>query len=63
MYLAKETMVTATATLSSRGQIVIPAKIRKLLNLKAGDRIKFSANADGKTITIEKVGSIKDKLA
>jgi antitoxin PrlF len=31
----------ASATLTSKGQITVPAEIRKLLNLKAGDRIEF----------------------
>jgi antitoxin PrlF len=31
----------ASATITSKGQVTIPAEIRAALNLKAGDRIEF----------------------
>ena len=34
----------ATATLTSKGQITIPAKLRSELGLEAGDRIEFVRN-------------------
>ena len=33
-----------TATLTSKGQLTLPAKIRQELGLKAGDRINFVLN-------------------
>lgn len=36
----------ATATLTTKGQITIPAAIRHRLGLGAGDRIEFVENAD-----------------
>ena len=35
-------------TLTSKGQITIPNEVRKRLRLKAGDRIEFKVEADGK---------------
>ena len=37
----------ALLTLSSKGQVVIPARLRKLLGLQAGDRLALSLEADG----------------
>ena len=39
--------VDALLTLSSKGQLVIPARLRQLLGLKAGDRLALSLEADG----------------
>lgn len=38
------------ATVTSKGQITIPKKIRKLLNLESGDRIDFRIDDDGRII-------------
>jgi AbrB family looped-hinge helix DNA binding protein len=48
----------AFATLSSKNQIVIPAAIRQLLELQAGDRIEFDI-ASG-NITLKKAKLAKD---
>jgi len=37
----------AQATLSSKGQITIPKKIREKMNLHAGDEIYFTEEKDG----------------
>ncbi len=37
----------ALLTLSSKGQLVIPASLRQLLGLQPGDRLALSLEADG----------------
>lgn len=37
----------ALLTLSSKGQLVIPARLRQLLGLQAGDRLALSLEPDG----------------
>ena len=37
----------ALLTLSSKGQLVIPARLRQLLGLQVGDRLALSLEADG----------------
>jgi AbrB family looped-hinge helix DNA binding protein len=36
------------ATISSKGQITIPAEVRKMLSLGSGDRVEFVAIEPGK---------------
>lgn len=36
-----------TATMTSKGQVTIPANVRKHLNLKAGDKIDFEIEPNG----------------
>ena len=43
--------MASSAVLSSKGQIVIPAKLRKELNLKPGARVNFKRQ--GKTLVLE----------
>jgi len=38
------------AKLSSNGQITIPIEIRRLLDLKSGDKILFFQNKDGEIV-------------
>ncbi len=40
-------MIMITATITSKGQITIPKDIRGLLDLHAGDKIRFIEDADG----------------
>ena len=40
-------VVDALLTLSSKGQLVIPARLRQLLGLEVGDRLALSLEADG----------------
>jgi AbrB family looped-hinge helix DNA binding protein len=49
-----------TATLTSKGQITIPAVVRASLGLRAGDRIEFIANANGEYSILPATGSIND---
>jgi len=37
----------ATATLTSKGQLTLPAEVRAKLRLKAGDRVSFVETEDG----------------
>ncbi len=39
--------MTATATLTSKGQITVPKPVRKSLGVSAGDLILFEREADG----------------
>ena len=40
------------STITSKGQTTIPGEIRRLLKLKAGDRIEFVVEADGKVVLV-----------
>ncbi len=39
-----------TATITSKGQVTIPKEIRNLLHLKAGDRVDFRVDDEGRVI-------------
>jgi len=43
----------ALLTLSSKGQLVIPARLRQLLGLQPGDRLALSLEADGMRLVPE----------
>jgi antitoxin PrlF len=46
------------ATVTSKGQITIPAEIRKALGLDAGERVVFTQLSDGTTVMRAKKRSI-----
>jgi AbrB family looped-hinge helix DNA binding protein len=46
----------ALLTLSSKGQLVIPARLRQLLGLRAGDRLALSLEPDGLRLTPQSRG-------
>jgi AbrB family looped-hinge helix DNA binding protein len=46
------------ATVTSKGQVTIPAEIRKALGLTAGERVVFTQLEDGTTIMRAKTRSI-----
>ena len=54
----------ATATLTSKGQVTIPADVRQRLGLEAGDRIEFVEMDGGYAIkpAIDDVRSLKGLL-
>lgn len=55
----------AVITLSSKGQLVIPAQWRKLLGLQPGDRLVMRLEADGLTLTPQasgKAGCARDLI-
>lgn len=49
----------AEATISSKGQITIPATVRRTLGLKAGTRIRFVEDEEGRFSFAPVTGSIR----
>jgi len=49
-----------TATVTSKGQITIPAQVRRALGLKPGARIDFYETSDGEYVLRSKTGSIME---
>jgi len=39
-----------SSTISSKGQVTVPIEVRRRLGLKAGDRVDFVFEEDGRTI-------------
>jgi antitoxin PrlF len=53
----------ADATITTKGQITVPAEIRKKLGVKAGDRLHFRLSDSGKlTVTPIRRRSIFERL-
>jgi AbrB family looped-hinge helix DNA binding protein len=50
----------ATATLTTKGQITIPARVREELGLAAGDRVEFVAIGPGQFAIIPATRSVKE---
>ncbi len=48
------------ATITSKGQVTIPADIRKALGLSAGERVVFTRLDDGTTVMRAKTRSLND---
>ena len=46
------------ATLTSKGQVTIPAEIRRRMGLAAQDRVSFTAMPDGTVVLRAKTGSV-----
>ena len=40
------------STITSKGQTTIPGEIRRYLRLKAGDRVEFVVEADGRVVLV-----------
>lgn len=47
-------------TINSRGQVTLPKPIRDRLGLKAGDRIAFTIEDDGRLVVTPLTGSVMD---
>ena len=47
------------ATMSSKGQITFPKKIRDLLKLQAGDKFEFTLLDNGKLLVVPMTASVK----
>ena len=56
----KPTIVNYEATLSARGSVQIPVKVRKLLNLQPNDKVVFRVTNQEITIKIEPKVSLDD---
>jgi AbrB family looped-hinge helix DNA binding protein len=50
----------ATATVTSKGQITIPAKVRSALGLDAGDRVEFVETEKGQFAMIAATRSVQE---
>ena len=51
-------MTMATATLTSKGQITVPAAVREALGVDAGDRVEFVEISPGRYEFIAATGSV-----
>ncbi|MBI1731698.1 MAG: type II toxin-antitoxin system PrlF family antitoxin [Gammaproteobacteria bacterium] len=49
-----------TATLTSKGQVTVPKKIREILKLRPGDRLDFLVETDGTVRIAPVTASVKD---
>ena len=48
------------ATVTSKGQITIPAEVRDALNIRTGTRVQFLPKSDGTWDFIPLTGSVRD---
>ena len=49
-----------TATLSSKGQITIPADVRRVLNVQTGDRVEFVQIEPGRFELVAATRSVRE---
>ncbi len=49
-----------TATLTSKGQITIPAEVRRLLNVQTGDRVEFVQIEPGRFELVAATRSVRE---
>jgi antitoxin PrlF len=50
----------STATLTTKGQITIPADVRRVLNVQAGDRVEFVQVAPGRFELVAATRSVRE---
>jgi AbrB family looped-hinge helix DNA binding protein len=50
----------AAATLTSKGQITIPARVRDALGLEAGDRVEFVEQGQGQFAIVAATRSVQE---
>ena len=50
----------STATLTSKGQITIPAEVRRLLNVQTGDRVEFVQVEPGRFEIVAATRSVRE---
>jgi len=51
-----------SSTLSSKGQVTLPVKIRKLLDLREKDSVEFALTYDNEVVIRSKGYSLKDSF-
>ena len=51
-----------TITVGERGQIVIPAEVRKMTDIKAGDKLFLMRNPSQKAFVVSKIDNAKEML-
>ncbi len=57
-----------TSKITTKGQVTIPQKLRKLLGVRPGDKITFEASDDGKVLIrkidcrVSLAGYLKDRI-
>lgn len=49
-----------TSTITSKGQTTIPREIRRHLKLKAGDRLDFIVEADGRVVLVPATVDVRE---
>lgn len=50
----------ASATITSKGQITIPAQVRNALGLDAGDRVEFVETGERQFAIVPATGSVRE---
>jgi antitoxin PrlF len=50
----------AVATVTSKGQITIPARVRNALGLEAGDRVEFVEQGEGQFALVAATRSVRE---
>lgn len=48
------------STITSKGQTTIPVEIRRRLKLKAGDRVEFIVEADGRVVLVPATVDVRE---
>jgi antitoxin PrlF len=56
----QEGMTMTTATLTSKGQITIPADVRRALNVQTGDRVEFVQVQPGRFELVAATRSVRE---
>lgn len=50
----------ASATVTSKGQITLPVRVRKLLGVDAGDRVEFVETGQGEFMLVAATRSVRE---
>ena len=53
-------MKPVEATVTSKGQVTVPALLRRALGLKAGDKLVFTQDAEGRFVVNARTESLAD---
>lgn len=61
--------ITEAATVTSKGQVTIPKRVRELLQIETGDQLEFVVTDDGELTVrrqrdaMERLGDVREMLA